>query len=247
MRSYITVVDGDIDLLPFFAKYYTYKLGVEEFYLLTFGTKEQQIKAYNLLAGYATKIVLGPLVPSNRFLAGTRDKIIKSVHSDGEWAFFTDMDEFPQIDTKTVIEYAKENKEDYVSGIWRDRVSKDGCLKKVERNEKIVDQFPMWCRTRQYLGLHANAYILSRHAPTSHHPSNCKLAKPYPPHRRYIIHHFKWTDTVIRRLRTRKQRVSSLTQSRSWVKSISRTIKMVQAHNGVPRKLLRKVRNDIDI
>ena len=72
MRSYVTIVDGDVDILPFFARYYTQALGVDEFYLLTFGTEEHQRTAHNILFEYAN-VVLGPILPAETFLAGVRD------------------------------------------------------------------------------------------------------------------------------------------------------------------------------
>jgi hypothetical protein len=249
MRSYVTVVDGDMDLLPFFATYYTQCLGVTEFYLLTFGTTEHRDKATNILGQHA-KVIKGAVFPANKFLVGARDNHIRrEVHIEGQWAFFTDMDEFPQFGKQTskVIAEAEAHNEHYVSGVWLDRVAENGKLKKVEQNRKLVEQFSLSTRTRQHLRMHGNAYILSKVAPINHHPSVCKWAHPYPPHKRYRIHHFKWTDTVKRRLKDRYKRVSLAGRNTGWKKSILRTIKMLNKHKGVPKNILRKVSNDIDI
>jgi len=244
MRSYITVVDGDIDLLPFFADYYARVLGVTEFFLINFGTDIHRENARKILAAHA-EVILGKQLPAHKFLAGTRDRYIRKIHPKGQWAFVSDMDEFPDIDTQEAIRLAEENNEVYVAGLRIDRASATGELKDIQPNKKLVEQFPMQVPSHKVSKAPRSSYILVKNGKFGgSHPSTAK--KHWPPKKVWDVHHFKWFSTVIRRLTTRRKRVKGIAGG-SWAKRIHRQIVVLRKHNGVPKKFLRPIEKDIDI
>jgi hypothetical protein len=240
MRAYVTIVDGDDALLPFFIRHYR-RLGATEFPLLVYGTVNHLARVLNTftLIGERPSEVLG-LYPSQLFSARHREATIRMLHPPGQWAFFCDLDEFAEIsDVRTLIA----NGAPYVAGRWFDRVGDGGKLLDVREHIRLERQFPCGGELRAHWGMGDLVYVLSPFAPLLHHPQVCRLGKPawhsgkVPVVR---VHHFKWQRNVVPRLRRRLERIAAVGKSNTpWAARVKKMLAHLEAHQGIDPSLLR--------
>lgn len=241
MRAYVTIVDGDDALLPFFIRHYR-RLGATEFPLLVYGTANHLARAINMfsLLGERQPEVLG-LHPSERFSARHREATIRCHHPPGQWAFFADLDEFAEMTADGVAEVI-EQKLPYVAGRWFDRVADGGRLLDVSHNLRLENQFPCGAELRAHWGMGDLVYVLAPFAPLLHHPQVCRLGKQAWYDRMVPIvrvHHFKWQRNVVPRLRRRLERITTVGKARTpWAERVKKMLAHLEAHQGIDPSLL---------
>lgn len=241
MRAYVTIVDGDDALLPFFIRHYR-RLGATEFPLLVYGSDEQLAGIAHLYSalGEPQPEVLG-LYPSDSFSAKHREAVIHVHHPPGEWAFFCDLDEFAEISAAGVAEAIK-HEMPYVAGRWFDRVADGGKLRDVSGYMKLETQFPLGGNLRAHWGMGDLVYVLSPFAPLLHHPQACSLGKPFWRRREVPVvrvHHFKWQRNVVPRLQRRLERIDAAGKSLTpWADRVKKMLAHLDEHQGIDPSLL---------
>lgn len=237
MRAYVTVLDGDSDLVPYFVRYYKW-LGATLFPVLVFTSGDQEAELERIVGlvkqagGIPEKVGSHP---SSWFTAKRRERILRNYHTIGIWAFFVDLDEYAELTPAKVSELINTNPP-YIAGHWLDRVTTDGKLTDIRPGTPLEDTYPCGTKTRRQLGYGDSAYILSPRGPHSHHPNACqwghRVFRSVP---KVPVHHFKWQGNVLRRLRLRIQRIKSMPASRprkQWLRKVERTIEYLEHHGG---------------
>ena len=215
MRAYVTVVNGEDDLVPYFVRYYK-RLGATRFPVIVYGTRQDLDRVCATIStNSATPLALDFFAP-DVFSAWHREQQIRKHHPDGEWAFFADLDEFPQI-TVNEISRVVAGEATYVSGRWLDRVGLDGHLPTISQQKSLEEQFPMGADLRWAWGMRNSCYVLSPQAPFSHHPHACKWGRRFFRNGCYKVrvHHFKWQANVVPRLEYRLERIKALGKAKS--------------------------------
>lgn len=210
MRSYVTIVDRDIEILPWFLRWQR-KLGADEFPILVYGPSEMMDQASALVREVGgTPIPLEVLDPSEFYDGGkiTREAVYAHHHPRGEWSFFCDIDEFPQLDgamIKTAINHFPLG----IFGRWIDRFGPDGKivpLPPMEPGASLDETFPTAVSVQEYFNRPMITYVLASYCPKSHHPERTQRSFSLPtivvP-----VHHFKFVANVFQRLERRVERL----------------------------------------
>jgi len=197
MKSYLTVLDGDMQLLPFWIPWQQ-RLGATRFHAQVYGTTEDACRLEQTAAMTGARVIVDYIAPAEQFtIDNVNGRQFTSTIDD--WAFVSDIDEFPEpFDLAAAIEHAEAQGVDFISGGWLNRVAGGGELPDVEHGRPLEEQFPMvfdhaWQGT---LGA-TTALVLARKPPRNHHEGSPTLR----------VHHFKWTASLINRLRRRSRRV----------------------------------------
>jgi hypothetical protein len=234
VRAYVTITDGNMDLLPYFCRYFAEHGVVDEIFLTVFGTVEHQRIASCYIHDAGLELTLGKLFTQESFLARRRVEYYRQVHPAGQWAYFTDLDEFP---SHEAFDAVKKRRGPYVAGEWLDRIAADGACRPVDASLTLDEQFPMCCRARSLMRLGTRcAYIAAPFAQYSHHPSACRLGRRAWKDRkvrRHLLHHFKWQGNVVQRLTDRKRRVIAA-GIRSQPGHVKRQLAYIERHHGFP-------------
>jgi hypothetical protein len=236
VRSYVTIVDDMTDLLPYFVRYYSERLGVSEFCVLVYGDPATMDLAEQVVKDAGARFVQGAMFDAESFLAGHRDCAVREIHGNGGWAYFTDLDEFPQLDFERDLAHAQRNGVPYIAGRWIDRVAPNGRLVCIDPARRLEEQFPYACRVSGHYRLLDNVYVLSSRAPFSHHPATCQWgwkwwAQCAPVH----VHHFRWQANLLPRLERRVERVDRANNHR-WAGDVRRMLDYVREHRGVDER-----------
>lgn len=245
MRAYITVLDGDADLVPYFVRHYS-RLGATLFPVVVY-TSDDQKAELNRICNLVEEAGGSPLPlahrPAHRFTARRRETLLRNNHPRGQWGFFADLDEYAELTPEEVSRLINTDVP-YIYGHWLDRVAKGGKLANVEPGVPLEETYSWSTQTRQQLGYGDSAYILSKRGPQSHHPHACKWGSRLVRHAAKVpIHHFKWQGNVLRRLRRRIQRIEAMPASparKRWKAKVARTVEYLERHGGGvdPSKLL---------
>lgn len=234
MRAYVTVLNSDHALLPFFVRYYV-RLGVKDFPVQIFDEPEryEQVHAHcraviEANGGRYLRIASFPFVD---FSDKLREATIKEFHN-GDWAFFTDLDEFPQVSLEA-LEAFKRNGKRFIWGTWLDRVGPGGQLVNVMPDKSLDEQFPMQTKRpmAQILKVEGTAFVFSKKAPDVHHPRMmqwCRRAMANGNARKIAVHHFKWQGNVIDRLTKRLVMIEKRTGQSQWLRNVKRVVSTVR-------------------
>ena len=150
MRAYVTIVDGDDALLPFFLEHYS-RLGATEFPLLVYGTGQQLARAAQTIRQLTGDCFELGLYDSNVFSAKHREAAIGEFHPRGQWAFFCDLDEFAEL-TPDDVRWVPRSGMPYLAGRWVDRVASDGRLADVCVPSRSSGNFPCPARSAHWHG-----------------------------------------------------------------------------------------------
>jgi hypothetical protein len=239
MRAYVTILDGEDKLLPFFVRYYL-RLGATSFHILNYGEVEVCGRAVDTIIENGGKPVVIDSLSQKTFSARLREATIREYHPNNTWAFFTDLDEFPKI-TKEEIESQIEAGYPYIYGSWLDRVAMDGALVDPDPKRPLEDTYPGIAKIREGLGMGGFAYICSPFAPTLHHPNVCRTGSKLIRDCMGVmqIHHFKWQGNIIERLTRRLERINRMAPHQyAWKKRVIRQIDWLKKHNGVEKSFI---------
>ncbi len=239
MRAYLTVLDGDAALVPYFVQHYQ-RLGATSFPVLVYSDAADELDRIAEMVRSAGGVPR-PLTcfPSATFSAVGRERQIRKVHPAGEWAFFADLDEFVQTSAEEVATIIQSGAP-YLFGRWLDRIAPGGKLADPQPGRPLEETYPFGTYTRRQLKAGDRAYVLSPTAPLSHHPDSCRWGRKLMKQAATApVHHFKWQTNVISRLRKRLERIEAAGKGQSpWHRRVSRTLDYIEQFDGVnPTKL----------
>lgn len=257
LNCYTTILDGEMNLLPYFVTHYK-KLGATHFPVLLYGDRTGetwQVAARIIYEAGGTPTLIEDHT-SAIFSARHREATIADYHTPGEWAFFCDLDEFAQM-TPSMVEAIIHNKKhtqfipqadhtvSYVYGHWVDRLAPHGALvdppSYLDKTRPPLESiYPMKAYTRPHLGYNNDVYVLSPQAPSLHHPSSCRYGVSTKKHAVFCaVHHFKWQTNVVDRLERRLRRIEAIGgRGKSWWNRVAKTLHWIKNHGGVPAHLL---------
>lgn len=246
MRAYVTILDGDDGLLPFFVRHYR-RLGATLFPIVAYGdARDSRRAAETIQAEGGQPQVLG-VFASATFSARHREAFIASVHPAGEWSFFCDLDEFAEL-SPAQVRQATAGTRPYIPGRWVDRVAPGGRLAAVQPLAPLESQYPLSGRLRSIWGMGDAVYVLSPRAPLSHHPNTCPWGRGLWPQPCIRVHHFKWQANVVRRLEARLERIRRAgKQQTGWGHRVRRMLAHLHEHDGIDRSLLEQAGNVLSI
>lgn len=246
MRAYITVLESDYLLVPYFVRHYS-RLGATEFPILAYSNEGKQAEDMDTVCRLVEEAGGKPLpvvaFHQKVFSAYRRDQLIHAIHPKNQWAFFADLDEFAQLTPEKVQQYISQDVV-YVAGRWLDRLAPGGKLVDIDPSKTLEEQYPMGCHFRQKMGAGDSVFVLSKVAPNLHHPYSCKWGREYFPNRVPVItsHHFKWQGNVLRRLKNRLRRINAKGKHGSgWWKNVKATVNHLERHKGINPAWLRTV------
>jgi hypothetical protein len=238
MKAYTTILDGEDALLPFFVRHYR-RLGAREFPLLVYGTERELERAAGTIEREGGIPQPVGVFESRTFSARLREAEIRRIHTEGEWAFFADLDEFADTTPEAVLAY-QDGDAPFVAGHWIDRVSYDGRLVHVREDMELEEQFPMKASLRQAWGMGAAVYVLSPFAPRLHHPYSCEIGQGHWPRVPLVnVHHFKWQVNAVDRLQKRLERIELAGKTNTpWGKRVQYMVTHLKLNGGIHRSLL---------
>jgi hypothetical protein len=246
VKCYVTLLDGEAALLPFFVRHYL-RLGATSFPVLIYGTQSQMEAACETIAGNGGLPQPVGVFDATTFSAKRREAEIRKVHPAGEWAFFCDLDEFCELTAEQVAAHVKSDLP-YVAGRWLDRVGRGGKLLEVCPDRPLEEQFPLKGTLRQNWKMGAAVYVLSPFAPMLHHPNVCSIGRKHWPQSCVTVHHFKWQANVLPRLRARMVRIALVRKlDTPWARRVRAMIAHLEEHDGVDPRLLSPAGNILGI
>lgn len=234
MRAYVTVLDGDAELVPYYVRHYS-RLGATDFPVTVYGGPDLE-DPYRPYPGELERVsdmvreAGGEPIPlrafaSSVFSASNRDKYLRDVHPPSAgWSFFADLDEYAELYPDRVNQLIKTAPR-YIAGRWVDRVAPGGKLAALPTpvydrlgksygpypiSPDLEEVYPYGTYTRRQLRAGDYVYVLSPRGPTLHHPNACPWGKKYLKTVPTVtVHHFKWSTNVLERLRLRIQRIDA--------------------------------------
>lgn len=237
MRCYVTILDNEAALLPFFVRHYR-RLGATLFPVLIYGTRDEMSAACATISAAGGIPIPVGVFDSKAFSAKDREARIRQVHPKGEWAFFCDLDEFAELTAEQIRQHIRSGVP-YVAGHWLDRVAPRGELWDVVPCVPLEEQFPMQARLRQQWNMGSAVYVLAPFAPMLHHPNVCSIGRRHWPQPCATVHHFKWQANVTDRLRGRLERIERVGKSRTpWASRVRAMLAHLKTHGGIDRRLL---------
>jgi len=258
INAYVTILDGDNGILPFFVRYYR-RLGATHFPVIIYDQPDRIAEAHDdarqIIQAEGGEYVNAGGMNEVDFAARKRDLFIHDwhqAHAKNQWAFFADLDEFPQIRPEEIDWWVREKKPPFfVYGSWLDRVAEEGKLVDVVGDRPLEEQYPMKTRIklRKFINMGGLAYVFCRFPPYHHHPTVCEWGKVRMGRGKQCrVHHFKWQGNALTRLRKRLTRISrSGKKGSEWFRRVRRTVRHLQRHNGVKKGLLVYIGNVLGI
>lgn len=235
MRAYLTVLDGDSALVPYFVRHYS-RLGATEFPVLTYSDDPADLSRICELVEQSGGSPLAlRQFGSDEFSAVRRDHFIRDHHPIGKWAFFADLDEFAEL-TPEQVQRIVRSKTRFIAGRWLDRVAEGGKLANVEPGDTLESVFPFGTYTRRQLKAGDWVYVMSPRGPDLHHPNVCSYGRNhFEKVPRATVHHFKFQANVIDRLKRRIERIDAMPTSskrKAWRDRVARTLEYLEANGG---------------
>jgi len=244
MRSYVTIVDEDVDILPWFIQWQR-KLGADEFPLLVYGPQSSFDRASKIITDQGGKVIpLEVLDPSEFYRNGkiTREEIYSHYHPEGEWAFFCDIDEFPQLEIE-MVRTAMNHFPLGIFGRWVDRFGPEGKivpLPEFGNGTSLDATFPTACCIQEHFNRPFMTYVLSRYCPTSHHPDRFQRRFELPT-MLVPVHHFKFVANVYERIERRIERVPNV--SVGWQEVLKDLWVWLRHHDGADPTIVKPAPN----
>lgn len=210
LRAYITVCFGHDGLMPWFVRHYA-RLGVDEFYLMTYGTDEQasqaESKLAELCAEHDVRGIRGEAFPAEVFAHRHRQRRVREAHQrdydNDAWAVHADLDEFAELppgiaSLKDLFELTDSH---MVCGIWLDRIAANGQMKALPEPDQMLEHtYPMAGRIRRRMRMNEDVVVAARFGPLSHHP---RKSSWWRQSLKLNVHHFKWQANVTERMAIR--------------------------------------------
>ena len=210
MRFFAATVlrNGPVDLLPHWLDYYL-RLGLDELILcvLREGMEERLDQINSLIKGKPARVYL---------FSGWHDdgqpQIRDGLEQYGcrpdDWVIHADLDELNEFPApiNELAEAMARNDRKAVHGHFIDRVDADGCLTALTATPSLAEQYPVECKlTENICRGFTQKIMMCRHEVTvsaGHHTASVPSGKhPIGKWQDYRVHHFKWRDMVLERIK----------------------------------------------
>ena len=208
-----TLEPARINLLPQFIAHYV-QLGVQLFHFSIHfepglerpGMMRSIQEAEKALEPFSLTLSAVLVCPFSALALREHHDRLQTQHCRNEdWVMWADIDEFhvfPE-DFHGLLQFAETARIDYFWGEFVDRVAADGSLKAFDPAQCIWSQYPRKCHiTRDVARAHTGKVTCARASvrisPGNHYVLNAERLRYYKP--RVEVHHFKWDDSVMRRL-----------------------------------------------
>lgn len=199
-----------VELLPFYLRYYE-RLGATQFVAAVWNGKQNPL--CDLIERYATdypiEIRTSIECPVNLYNGPAEsnglNKIVDEFRDRFPWYCLADLDEFCWFtgDRKLSQVAHEAEKKGYtaVHGTFFDRMARDYKLPSIRLLKDLDAVFPLVCDLTRVIGANYNKIPLSRsdlRVESGHHATSGN-----PWYNQAEVHHFKWTEGLIERLRER--------------------------------------------
>ncbi len=210
-----TVEAARISWLPQFIEHYK-ELGVQQFHITCQVPPEFDPEEKERVYGEVRKILSVEGIHECQLLVCQFDAMNLRNHHDriqanippGDWILLADIDEFQEYGEllDAIINYSDTNGINIIGGDFLDRVGLSGNLEVFDPGQPIWEQFPIGCNiTQEILMGHTNKVVCAKaHLKikfANHDPLHGQQLHWHP--KRAIVHHFKWDQSVIKRLQFR--------------------------------------------
>jgi len=221
----ITTIYGEgLDLLPHWLEHYT-RLGADALLVVVGFSREQDFlhgeyytenilpKAIELCKKFPTRVY--PFVFDEYYTMYTQYvrehvKAAAGVEPD-DWMLHADLDEFYEfpVPLPELIDVMEDANDWALHGHILDRVAEDGSLRPVLPDLNIGEQFPIGCHlTGRIFGANTRKIMLCRgrvrvNAPHDNTFNGRWARVPVGRIDQYVAHHFRWTDRLIPKLKSR--------------------------------------------
>jgi hypothetical protein len=145
------------------------------------------------------------------------------LRAPNDWFVIADQDELQTYPDGILdaLKFCSRRGYDFIEGCFVDRIAADGRLAPVTPKHALSDQFPLGaCISGPILGAVINKIVAAKGyvklGPGQHHAYS---GKQCPPSELYVpVHHFKWVDGLLDRLRQRVEAYKRLREA-IWVES----------------------------
>jgi hypothetical protein len=212
---FVSVVGGEIALLDAAVEHYR-ELGVESFHIARHveSLEDPEFeRSVMTLARHGLRFAAVHQGPWDEDLNAYLIRAQMRRHPD-DWWVVADLDEFHVYDRKLtdIVAACEANGCDYVRGAFLDRVSLDGSLAPLDSTASVWEQYPLaGLVTLRVLKAVTSKVTLARGHVQLHPGQHWALSgRPLPATEAFAqVHHFKWTDSVLRRLLRRVDAYSS--------------------------------------
>lgn len=252
MLAYVTILNSDYNILPYFVEHYA-RLGATRFDVLVYDTTPARAHdAWAFAHAVVTKCKLparciGQFTTAEFWNRDTeRDVFIRRIHPPGQWAWFADLDEFAEL-TPAIVKGIQHSDDWFAWGNWIDRIAPSGMLQPLDTSRTLDEQYPLTTTKpmSQVLGCGGPAFVMGKFAPENHHPTSCKVCRKNMHRGRCVaVHHFKWQANVLPRLIDRLAGIQAAATPEQphtrWLGNVQRQIDHLTTHNGINRNLLRR-------
>ncbi len=211
--------DCDLDLLPSFLEHFLSKDIRAENFLVTYHSAVQCHLEPGLdifyRFGIEPKVVwTGPWVHPTELQDSKLFylSLMRKRHSEEEdWLVYADTDEHHQysLPLESMIDECEKEGFDYVSGIWIDRLSRDGTLAAVDSSTPLETQYPIGTViSKEIFQKRRKSITKMMLARRNVIPQNAGFHQPKDNHwkchpQKMFVHHFKWTDKVLFKMQQR--------------------------------------------
>ena len=204
----LTTVYGNCDLTPSFIKHYE-ALGVTSIHCIINKNRHpytvDQLQKYSKNTIFSIDKVIDEEYDTQTFIEHL-EQLKNELVDPHEWYMKVDLDEFVEFLTPldVLLKNANAAGNDVIKGKWLDRIAEDGSLAIINPNKSIEEQFPLGgsistalCQAVTHKSVVIKGNKLKLFA-------GCHFLDKEKPHSTLAtIHHYKWTSTLLPRMRQR--------------------------------------------
>lgn len=205
MRCYLTTFNDHIDLVPYFVRHWG--KFAHEFHVQTFGKEETHDKVIGTVEELGFRAFSVKRWEAKDYNEHRRHETIAAYHGDKGWHLQPDLDEFASI-TPEQMDAAIAQNPPYLVGWWYERCGPNG-LVDLDTSLTLDEQFTMTGRIPWLLGVTVQnpVWFAAKIPYRTHHPNAREAKKYWFPNARfhYEVHHFKWTESMLTRMKERKK------------------------------------------
>jgi hypothetical protein len=231
----ITVVGGNVDVLPFFIQHYR-QLRIESFLLnVHLCAADDPIRdAVRQVSDEFACPIASETVGSWQPVLQESLARSRSLHPD-DWHVLVDQDELQvyRDELPSLLAWCDRRGYDYVTGAFVDRLAADGFLPAVHRAVPIWDQFPLGAfLTHPLIGGDPRKVVAAKGRVRVSLGQHIAFdAVPCPIEEQFVqVHHFKWTAGLLERLRLRARQLREAGVSH-YIES-EKFVSYIEAHDG---------------
>lgn len=219
------------DLLPYYLQYYS-RLGATQFVVALWnGEKNPLYEVIKAHSGYDISIRTSLDCPVKDYNGPLESEGLNRIREEfrrpHQWYCLADLDEFCYFGGRSldrVVEEATAQGFTAVHGTFYDRVARDGQFPPVQPGKSLDSTFPMACDLTRCLGANFNKVPLSRFnvpVESGHHWTRGNVWW-----NQAEVHHFKWSDGLMQRLRERDMYFTA--QGLPWSGESAKFLRVIQ-------------------